>query len=140
MRETRRRRSAWRTFAKLRSITGLLRYMRRPRGWGNCPAHMDMSRSEFVAVRLFLLSTMLCWMLPGMGSAIESDWPCDLTLTMPAELVDNNVLVFGELHGTKEAPFAFLSAVCERLSLSGDEAVSVGLEYPIAEAESLLDY
>jgi hypothetical protein len=75
-----------------------------------------------------------------MGSANESDWPCDLTLNMPAELVDNDVLVFGELHGTKEAPFAFLSAICERLSLSGDEAVLVGLEYPIAEAESLLDY
>lgn len=67
--------------------------------------------------------------------------PCNFSLRIPSSLLDAEVVVFGELHGTKEAPLVFLSAICERLRNSSNETtIIVGLEYPQIESEHLLRY
>lgn len=74
------------------------------------------------------------------SAGYSSEDLCDFTLSIPISLVDAEVAVFGELHGTKEAPFLFLSAVCEGLRNSAEKTVYVGLEYPQVEADHLLRY
>lgn len=69
----------------------------------------------------------------------DSD-PCELTLRIPNHLLNDRIIVFGELHGTKEAPFAFLSAICSILEDNPDENMVVGLEYPSVYAEHLHTY
>jgi len=73
------------------------------------------------------------------ASEIQAD-PCDFSLNVPSTIMESNVVVFGELHGTKEAPFVFLSAICERLNRFDEETITVALEYPQVESEHLLSY
>lgn len=50
------------------------------------------------------------------------------------------VLVFGEMHGTTQAPAFFLGAVCATLRMPEVPIVLVGLEFPLEQAEPLARY
>lgn len=92
------------------------------------------------AIGLILLwGSCLVSGLQGAEAATPNE-PCEWTMHLPERLVEPEVVVFGEMHGTKEAPYVFLSAVCAALAASPEGEVVAALEYPIVEAENLQTY
>ena len=69
--------------------------------------------------------------------AESSNDPCELTISIPERVIDAQTVIFGEIHGTKEAPFAFLSAVCSALQIFPDKPLVIGLEYPSEQSNEL---
>lgn len=100
-----------------------------------------MTRGIELLFRNMIIIPIACVLWGYFSSAASAGAdPCDFTLSIPISLIDADVAVFGELHGTKEAPFLFLSAVCEGLRRSVEKTVYVGLEYPQVESDHLLRY
>ncbi|TVQ38076.1 MAG: hypothetical protein EA370_06100 [Wenzhouxiangella sp.] len=112
-----------------------------PQKWGGQCALPTISGSFQVPYRKVLLLLLLTSVAPVISQAGQLNVsPCDFSLTVPSSIVEKSVVVFGELHGTKEAPFVFLSAICERLNRFDEETITVALEYPQVESEHLLSY
>ncbi len=51
-----------------------------------------------------------------------------------------SVLVFGEIHGTKESPDYFLRAVCTVLEKDPQKPLLIGLEFPVSEQSGLVRF
>jgi hypothetical protein len=77
-----------------------------------------------------------------LNSSVEASKIKSVECVVPAGLEkilqSENIILMGEVHGTKEAPLAFGTAVCTALSLG--RMVSVGLELSGSEVEPLRAY
>jgi hypothetical protein len=82
--------------------------------------------------RAALLSFVLIMSLLASCSKVEHGQVCG---GHPADLAGlSRIIVFGEVHGTEEAPSFVASSVCE---LAKRHAVLVGIEHPSSEQETL---
>jgi hypothetical protein len=88
--------------------------------------------ASFAVVRLFSLVSILIATVPQSAFACSTDAGLDRVL-LPGRLV-----LFGEIHGTAEAPAVFSSAVCRALE-QGLE-LSVGLEFNRDQVDPLHVY
>jgi len=83
------------------------------------------------------LPTILIGLLFLLTDSVASD--CEGGLTLPS-FDAGSALVFGEMHGTAEAPVYFLRAICTTIATYADTDIIVGLEYPQDEQQSLDRY
>ena len=74
--------------------------------------------------------TILCLALLLAASGATAEEPACAGLANPFDTpdIDADVIFFGELHGNKETPEVFLSAICQYLELQGGD-VRVALEF-----------
>lgn len=82
-----------------------------------------------------LLASASLLLISGLAHGSQCSTPRVSLPTIEA----GSVLVFGEIHGTKESPDYFLRAVCAALEKYPRKPLLIGLEFPISE-QSGLDY
>lgn len=103
--------------------------------WGNVSAGR-MSPSHLAALALCLAASAACHGPPSVEPPQPIRVTCPRPIELPAEVsAAGATTVFGEIHGTREAPEFFADVVCS--AARGPQPVLVGLEMPSSETDAL---
>lgn len=91
---------------------------------------------ELVFLAFCLASPTACHRQPTADRASPSRLTCPRPVEIPREIASaGSTTVFGEIHGTREAPEFFGDVVCN--AARGPQRIVVGLEFPSSEASAL---
>lgn len=92
-------------------------------------------------MRIMLLASIFIVAVAGATSAAAKQAiACDSTISAESIPTDVPLLIFGEIHGTKNAPEYVGDVICARLKSAPDSKLTVALELPTAESEHLEAY
>lgn len=89
---------------------------------------------------VFLSALVLATAIPAVTLAAESSAPsaCTSAFATPPEVAEESLVIFGELHGTNEAPALVAEFVCQ--ALKSGRSAGVGLEISSREQPSIDSY